>query len=61
MIQVSAQPHNGCKKFLNRFGTEATTFVNTAQGRRLRLRGFNARVVSGGVVRPGDAVRKLPS
>ncbi len=55
VIEVSAKPHNGCKKFLNRFGTEATTFVNTAQGRRLRLRGFNARVVSGGVVRPGDA------
>ena len=28
-------------------------FVNSAEGRALRLRGVNARVVAGGTVRPG--------
>lgn len=59
VIEVSAKPHAGCKKFLNRFGRDAVTFVNSEFGKELRLRGLNARVVTGGVVRPGDRVRKL--
>ena len=38
---------------------DAMRFVNSPEGRRLRLRGLNARVVRPGVVRAGDAVRKL--
>ena len=34
-------------------------FVNSPEGRSLRLRGANARVVEAGVVRPGDEIRKL--
>jgi MOSC domain-containing protein YiiM len=34
--------------------------VVSADGRRRRLRGANARVVSGGGVRVGDAVRVEP-
>ncbi len=34
-------------------------FVNSEVGKELRLRGFNARVVSGGVVRPGDKAVRL--
>jgi MOSC domain-containing protein YiiM len=59
VIEVTAKPHNGCQKFVARFGEEAMLFVNSPVGQELRLRGFNARVVSGGVVRPGDKVRKL--
>ena len=59
IIEVTAKPHNGCKKFLARFGDEAVEFVNSQQGKQLRLRGLNARVVSAGVVRRGDAVRKV--
>lgn len=59
VIEVSAKPHNGCRKFLKYFGEDAVTFVNSAEGKSLRLRGFNARVVTGGTVRPGDVVRKL--
>lgn len=59
VIEVSAKPHAGCKKFLNRFGRDSVTFVNSQLGKELRLRGLNARVVTGGVVRPGDSVRKL--
>jgi hypothetical protein len=34
-------------------------FVNSAHGRALQLRGINAWVVKGGVVRVGDDVRAL--
>ncbi len=59
VLEVSAKPHAGCKKFLARFGADAVAFVNSEEGRRLRLRGLNARVVRGGVVRVGDDVRRL--
>jgi MOSC domain-containing protein len=59
MIEVSPQPHLGCRKFVSRFGLEAMQFVNSPLGRQLRLRGINARVVSAGVIRVGDVVRKI--
>jgi hypothetical protein len=59
MIEVTAKPHNGCAKFRARFGEDALAFVNSEVGRSLRLRGFNARVISGGVVRAGDTVRVI--
>jgi hypothetical protein len=54
VLQVSDAPHLGCAKFVERFGAEATRFVNSGLGRQLRLRGMNARVVQSGIVRPGD-------
>ena len=59
VIEVSAQPHTGCKKFVARFGLDAMKFVNSSVGRELHLRGINARVVQPGVIRVGDAVRKV--
>jgi hypothetical protein len=58
-IEITAIPHRGCGKFQARFGTDALKFVNSPVGRELNLRGVNARVVAGGIVRPGDAVAKL--
>ena len=58
LIQVTAQPHTGCKKFAERFGADAMRFVNTPKGRELNLRGINAKVVLPGIVRVGDTVRK---
>ena len=58
LLEVSAKPHTGCAKFSARFGAEALRFVNSAEGRAARLRGLNARVVQGGIVRVGDVVRK---
>jgi hypothetical protein len=46
------KPHNGCSKFRARFGDEAPAFVNSVVGKELRLRGFKARVVTSGTVRP---------
>ncbi|WP_109508059.1 MOSC domain-containing protein [Nocardioides speluncae] len=57
IIEVTDKPHNGCAKFRARFGDDALGFVNSEVGKQLRLRGFNARVVTGGVVRPGDQVK----
>ncbi len=59
VIEVTKKPHNGCAKFRARYGEDALAFVNSEEGQRLRLRGFNARVVSEGVVRPGDKVTRL--
>ena len=59
VIEVTAEPHRGCKKFSARFGVDALRFVNSSIGRELNLRGINARVVQGGTIRRGDAVRKL--
>jgi hypothetical protein len=59
VIEIDAHPHLGCAKFAARFGDDARRFVNTPTGRQLRLRGLNARVVSGGVVRLGDKAHKL--
>ncbi len=59
VLEVTAKPHAGCKKFLARYGADAVAFVNSEEGTRLRLRGLNARVVRGGTVRVGDDVRRL--
>jgi hypothetical protein len=59
VIEVTDKPHTGCAKFKRRFGDDAVAFINSEEGRRLRLRGFCARVVTNGTVRPGDVVRKL--
>lgn len=60
VIEVTPQPHTGCRKFVERFGLDAMKFVNSEMGRRLNLRGINAKVVRPGRVRVGDAVRKVP-
>ena len=58
-IEVTEIPHRGCGKFSSRFGVDALKFVNSPVGRELNLRGINARIVEGGVVRLGDAVAKI--
>lgn len=59
VIEVTAEPHLGCAKFVERFGLEAMQFVNDTARRELNLRGINARVVTAGAVRVGDIVSKL--
>jgi hypothetical protein len=60
IVEVTEQPHTGCGKFVERFGVDAMKFVNSSLGRRLRLRGLNARVVQPGTIRVGDRVKKMP-
>ena len=59
VVEVTDEPHTGCKKFVQRFGMDAMLLVNSPEGRALRLRGVNTRIVEPGVVRPGDEIRKL--
>ena len=59
VIEVSAKPHTGCKKFSARFGVEALKFVNSPEGKRLHLRGINTRVIQPGIIHVGDIVKKL--
>lgn len=59
VIQVTAEPHLGCRKFQQRYGKAAAQFVNSDAGKALNLRGINARIVEGGVVLPGDTIRTL--
>lgn len=58
VLEVSAKPHTGCKKFTTRYGLDAMNFVNSPVGRELHLRGINARVIQPGQVRVGDVIRK---
>ncbi|MDX6290444.1 MAG: hypothetical protein QOH42_2243 [Blastocatellia bacterium] len=59
VIEVTSPPHLGCQKFVARFGREAMKFVNSPLGKQLHLRGINARVVQGGIIRVGDVARKI--
>ncbi|MGI8980477.1 MAG: hypothetical protein ACR2FY_14715 [Pirellulaceae bacterium] len=58
IIEVTAEPHTGCKKFVDRFGLEAMKFVNSPVGRELNLRGINAKVVKAGTIVVGDVINK---
>jgi len=58
-IEVSPEPHTGCRKFAERYGLEAQRFIGSERGRALALRGINAWVVKGAEVRVGDEVVAL--
>ena len=58
VIEVTPEQHTGCGKFSERFGVDATKFVNSKEGRRLHLRGINAKVVQSGTIRVGDLASK---
>ena len=58
LLEVSDKPHTGCTKFSARFGEEALAFVNSDEGKAMRLRGMNCRVIEAGVVGAGDRLTK---
>ena len=59
VLEVSAMPHTGCMKFVSRFGAEAMQFVNSPLGKQLCLRGINAKIIQGGIVKVGQTAKKL--
>jgi hypothetical protein len=59
ILEISDTPHNGCAKFIKRYGKDACVFVNTGDGDKYRLRGIYGRVVQDGTVSVGDKVTKL--
>jgi MOSC domain-containing protein YiiM len=58
VIEITATPHNGCESFIARYGRDACVFVNTGEGKRLRLRGIYGRVIQDGQVSVGNVVKK---
>jgi MOSC domain-containing protein YiiM len=59
ILEITEEPHLGCKKFALRFGIGAVCVVNTDTGRLLRLRGVYARVIKAGEIKIGDRMVKL--
>lgn len=59
LVEVTDQPHTGCARFTQRFGLDAMRFVNSEAGRRLNLRGINARVVVPGTITVGDSIEAV--
>ena len=59
VIEVTAVPHTGCRKFTARYGVDAMKFVNSRHGRQHNLRGINAKVIEPGTIRVGDIAKKI--
>ncbi len=59
ILEITPQPHNGCKKFVERFGLDAMKFVNSPIGKQFHLRGIYAKVIQSGTIRQGDFVKKI--
>ena len=59
VLEVSPLPHTGCHKFVSRFGLDAMKFVNSPVGKQLCLRGINAKVIQGGVIKVGQTAKKV--
>jgi len=61
ILEVSREPNYGCAKYLKHFGKDALKFLNTAEGKQLRLRGIFAKIIKDGTVTVGDTVTKSTS
>lgn len=59
LVEVTAEPHNGCAKFHQRFGAAALRFVNQSVTRELNLRGIYWRVIQSGEVWVGAPVEVI--
>jgi MOSC domain-containing protein YiiM len=59
ILEVTAKPHNGCRKFAARFGHDALRLVSKPELRHRNLRGIYMRVVEAGEAALGDAVEVL--
>jgi MOSC domain-containing protein YiiM len=59
LLQVTPKPHNGCEKFVGRFGADALAFVARKDLRPRNLRGIYLRVVEDGDVAMGDSIEIL--
>jgi MOSC domain-containing protein YiiM len=59
LLEVTAEPHDGCRKFRQRAGADGLRLTASPRFRPLRLRGIYAKVVRAGEVARGDAIRVL--
>jgi len=56
VLEVTPEPHTGCKTFAARFGKDALRWMHLEENRHLRLRGVHCLVVEDGVAKIGDEV-----
>jgi MOSC domain-containing protein YiiM len=50
LVEVTPLPHDGCRKFAQRFGLDALRFVQAKPTRDHNLRGIHVRVLEGGTL-----------
>ena len=59
VIEVTAEPHTGCSKFVERFGVDAMKFVNSQRAARPAPARHQRPRRQPGAVRVGDTISKL--
>ncbi len=59
LVEMTPEPHDGCRKFQARFGADALRFVQEKATRAENRRGVYWRVIEPGVARVGDPVQVL--
>jgi hypothetical protein len=59
LVEMTPEPHNGCRKFKARFGQDALKLVSEAATRAQNLRGVYWKVIEPGEVAVGDPIRLL--
>ena len=58
LLEITDEPHRGCRKYMSRFGPEALRWVNAKEPAGHRRRGVYARVIEGGAIRVGDTAER---
>ncbi len=56
VLEVTPDPHTGCKKFAERFGADAVAWTKSPANAHLRLRGLHARVITPGTIHRGGMI-----
>lgn len=59
VVEVTPEPHTGCRKFRDRFGQGALRFTALEHIRPHNARGIHWRVVEGGPIRIGDSIEVI--
>lgn len=59
LLEITDEPHLGCRKLASRFGPAALRFVNHKSIRAERRRGIYARVIESGEIAVGDVLSRV--
>lgn len=59
LLEITDEPHLGCRKLASRFGPAALRFVNHKSIRAERRRGIYARVIESGEIAVGDVLKRV--
>jgi MOSC domain-containing protein YiiM len=59
VVEVTPEPHDGCRKFQARFGADACRFVQAPATRAHNLRGIYWRVIQAGLVQVGTEIEVI--